>query len=250
MTQTPPITDSTTAKALSTTDTQKKDLAGGNSNQAPAAESFDQDLAIDTLPNRLTAVRILMVPLVVWCLSEDSAIRNIPGMIFFTIAAITDYLDGYYARSQKIITIMGQLIDPLADKILVVSSLVMLQALGRIHPVVVIILVCREFAITGLRAVASAEGIVIAASRMAKWKTVTQMVGIPMLMFGNHIPGVPFLLPGNILIYLSLLISVWSLKDYIVGFFKGLAERRRLKRAQRQSMKGKRRKRKEREKNS
>jgi len=197
-------------------------------NETPEAHS---DLAIDTLPNRLTAVRILMVPLVVWCLSEDSAIRNVPGMFFFAIAAITDYFDGYYARTQKIVTIMGQLIDPLADKILVVSALVMLQALGRIHPVVVIILVCREFAITGLRAVASAEGIIIAASKMAKWKTATQMVGIPMLMLGNHVPGLPFMVPGNILIYGSLLISVWSLKDYIVGFFKGLGERRRARKA-------------------
>lgn len=193
----------------------------------------DQDLAIDTLPNRLTAVRILLVPAVVWCLSADEATRNVVGMFCFVIAAITDYFDGYYARSQKIVTIMGKLIDPLADKLLVLSAIVMLQALGRIHPVVVIILVSREFVITGLRAVASAEGIVIPASQMAKWKTATQMVGIPFLMVGHHWLAIPTQLIGEVLIYLSLLISVWSLKDYIVDFVKNLGERRRQRKAQR-----------------
>jgi phosphatidylglycerophosphate synthase len=105
----------------------------------------------------------------------------------------------------------------------------MLQELGRLHPFVVIILVCREFAILGLRAVASNEGIIIPASPMAKWKTTTQMAGIPMMILVDALFGIPFLLPGQILIYLSLLISVWSLKDYVVDFFKNLRENRRRK---------------------
>ncbi len=150
--------------------------------------------------------------------------------IFFGIAGITDYFDGYYARQNKSITIMGQLMDPLADKFLVASSLIMLQEQLRLHPWVVIVLICREFAITGLRAVASAEGVVIAASPLAKWKTATQMAGIPMIMLKDALFGIPLLLPGQLLIYLSILLSLWSLKDYVVGFFRGLAETRRQKR--------------------
>src|SRR6185436_165458 len=83
--------------------------------------------------------------------------------IAFAIASITDYFDGYIARTRKLITVYGKLMDPLADKFLVVTSLIALQSLGRIHAVVVMLLVCRELAITGLRALASAEGVIIAA---------------------------------------------------------------------------------------
>ena len=200
-------------------------------------EGADSDLTFDTLANRLTGVRILLVPLVVGCMHFNTPLWNILAAIFFGIAGITDYFDGYYARSQKSVTIMGQLIDPLADKFLVVSSLIMLQDLGRIHPVVVILLICRELAITGLRAVASAEGVIIPASRLAKWKTTTQMAAIPMLMVDHALFGIPFLIPGKILTYASLLISLWSLKDYIVDFFKGITEGRRLKREHRRSEK-------------
>src|SRR5436190_23171203 len=120
-----------------------------------------------------------MFPLVVVTLFPGSPRAGFLSGVFFGIAGITDYLDGYYARSRKAVTILGKLLDPLADKFLVVSSLIMLMHLGRIHPAIVIALVCREIAITGLRAIASAEGIVIAASNLAKWKTVTQMSAIP-----------------------------------------------------------------------
>src|SRR5436190_17745024 len=120
-----------------------------------------------------------MFPLVVVTLFPGSPRAGFLSGVFFGIAGITDYLDGYYARTRQAVTILGKLLDPLADKFLVVSSLIMLLNLGRIHAVVVILLVCRELAITGLRAIASAEGIVIAASDSAKWKTATQMTAIP-----------------------------------------------------------------------
>jgi CDP-diacylglycerol--glycerol-3-phosphate 3-phosphatidyltransferase len=196
----------------------------------PDEYNGDETLGIDNTANRLTALRVVLVPVVVWCLSEDTALRNLLAAIFFGIAGITDYFDGYYARQNKSITIMGQLMDPLADKFLVVSSIIMLQELDRLHPWVVIVLICREFAITGLRAVASAEGIVIPASPMAKWKTATQMAGIPMVMLKDALFGIPLLLPGQVLIYGSLLLSLWSLKDYVVDFLKNLAENRRARR--------------------
>ena len=146
--------------------------------------------------------------------------------ILFTIASITDYLDGYIARLQKVETVYGKLLDPLADKFLVVSALIMLQELGRIHPVVVILLICREIAITGLRALASAEGVIIPASASAKWKTATQMVAIPLIMLKSGLWGIPLMSIGVTLLSISLAISLWSAKDYIVDFFRGLKEAR------------------------
>jgi CDP-diacylglycerol--glycerol-3-phosphate 3-phosphatidyltransferase len=97
----------------------------------------------------------------------------------------------------------------------------MLQHLGRISPIVVMILVCRELTITGLRALASAEGVIVSASAGGKWKTALQMTAIPCLMLKEGL-GIPFLAMGMWLTYLSLAFSLWSAKDYLVGFFKGL----------------------------
>lgn len=194
-----------------------------------------EQLGFNTLANKLTAVRIGMVPLVVFCLFEDSPWGGFVAAIFFGIAGITDYFDGYYARTRKAVTVLGKLLDPLADKILVISSLIMLQHLDRIHPVIVIILVCRELAITGLRAIAATEGIVIAARDSAKWKTATQMSAIPMLMLHETYFLIPMHLLGTVLLWASLVISLWSAKDYIVEFFHTLQtqarERREEKRA-------------------
>ncbi len=197
----------------------------------------EKELDYNTLANKLTAVRIAFVPLVVIALFEDSPRAGFIAAVLFGIAGITDYFDGYYARTRKAITVVGKLLDPLADKFLVVSSLIMLMYLGRIHPAVVIILVCREMAITGLRAIASAEGIVIAASRLAKWKTVTQMAAIPMLMLHWKYLGINFQLFGTILTWASLLISVWSAKDYIVDFFRALHAHARERRSEKRAKK-------------
>ncbi len=192
-------------------------------------DAHDDILGFNTIANKLTFLRVVLVPAVVLCMLKDTPQLNLAAAILFGIAGITDYFDGYYARQKKAVTIMGQLMDPLADKFLVASALIMLQELGRLHPIVVIVLICREFAITGLRALASAEGIIIPASKLAKWKTTTQMAGIPMMILKDALFGIPLLVPGQILIYLSLLISVWSLKDYIVDFFRNLREMRRRK---------------------
>ncbi|MEW6055985.1 MAG: CDP-diacylglycerol--glycerol-3-phosphate 3-phosphatidyltransferase [Bdellovibrionota bacterium] len=190
----------------------------------------EKETGFNTLANKITALRIAFVPLVVVCLFEDSPRAGFFGALLFGIAGITDYFDGYYARTRKAITVLGKLLDPLADKFLVVSSLIMLMHLDRIHPAIVILLVCREIAITGLRAIASAEGIVIGASNLAKWKTATQMAAIPMLMLHETYFFIPFQTVGTVCIGLSLLISIWSAKDYIVDFFRTLQSQAREKR--------------------
>ncbi|OFZ81258.1 MAG: CDP-diacylglycerol--glycerol-3-phosphate 3-phosphatidyltransferase [Bdellovibrionales bacterium RIFOXYD1_FULL_53_11] len=207
--------------------------------------SKHDELTFNTTPNILTMIRMAMVPVIVGCLFARTRTWDFVAMIVFVAASLTDYFDGYIARSHKVITVYGKLLDPLADKFLVVSTLVMLQELGRIHPVIVILLICRELAITGLRALASAEGLIISASASAKLKTATQMVAIPLVILKDGIPGLPAL-PlfeiGVALIYISLAISLWSAKDYIIGFFRALKAKRKDKTLKRRLLKEERRK--------
>src|SRR3954462_4844819 len=167
-------------------------------------------MTFNTAPNILTLLRIALVPVVVGLLFLRDPRWDVAAGLVFAVASITDYFDGYLARSQKIETVYGKLMDPLADKFLVVSSLIMLQEIGRIHPIVVILLICREIAITGLRALASAEGVIIGASASAKWKTATQMVAIPLIMAQDGIFNIPLMPLGLVLLHISLGISLWS----------------------------------------
>lgn len=187
-------------------------------------------LTFDTPPNRLTILRMLAVPAVIYFLGWRTLNGDIIAAVVFALAAITDWFDGYLARTYQSVTIFGKLMDPLADKFLVVSSLVMLQHLGRIHPYLVIVLICREMGITSLRALASAEGVIIAAGQGGKWKAALQMVAIPFLIVGVKLFDlVSADLIGTVLIYLSVGLSLTSASTYVVDFFKGLKEKLRAK---------------------
>jgi CDP-diacylglycerol--glycerol-3-phosphate 3-phosphatidyltransferase len=190
------------------------------------------DMRFNTVPNQLTLLRIAFVPAVVAFLFIKTPLWDLIAAATFAVAAATDYFDGYIARSTKVVTVYGKLMDPLADKFLVVCSLVVLQDLGRIHPIVVMLLVCRELGITSLRALAAAEGVIIQASGGGKLKTVSQMVAIPFIMLKNRMMfgiEVPFFLVGLWLLYISLAMSLWSAKDYAIDFFKVVAESRKQK---------------------
>jgi CDP-diacylglycerol--glycerol-3-phosphate 3-phosphatidyltransferase len=185
------------------------------------------EMTFGTTPNILTLIRIVMVPVVVLALYQRTPEWDLAAALIFGAASITDYFDGYLARKQQIVTIYGKLMDPLADKFLVICSLVMLQEMGRVHPVVVMILICRELAITGLRALASAEGVIIPASKGAKWKTAIQMFAVPFLMVEQGLWGIPLFEIGMVLMYISLAFSLWSAKDYGVDFFRAARESRK-----------------------
>ena len=199
--------------------------ADGKSNTAQR-----DDLEFGTLPNILTSIRVAMIPAIIWLLMQRNPTLDIVAGFTFAAAGVTDYFDGYFARKYKSESVFGKLMDPLADKFLVVSSLCMLQDLGRIPAILVILLICREMAITGLRALASSEGLIIGASQSAKWKTATQMVAIPWLMVPQGLFGIPLYPMGQALIYISLAISLWSAKDYVVDFFVAIREKRKKKR--------------------
>ncbi len=199
-------------------------------------EGHLQDLEFTNTPNLLTLSRILVVPGVVWLMFERTPMMDFWAAMLFALAGFTDFLDGYIARKRNLVTVYGKLMDPLADKFLVTCCLIALQELGRVHPVVVMLLLCREIGITGLRALASAEGVVIAASTGGKWKTATQMVAIGFLIVRDSVTGLPLDRAGGPLLYFSLAMSLWSARDYAVEFFKGLRATRQ-KRAERRARK-------------
>ena len=194
------------------------------------------DLEIDNLPNRLTFFRMLMIPVVVLALyflkdtpDSLSSYKIWLGHLacwIFVIASITDFLDGYIARKRNIVTVFGSFLDPIADKFLVVSSLIMLLYLDRVHAIVVIVLVLREMYMTSLRLLALGEGINVPVSSMGKWKTGTQMVATPMLMIYDKFLGVDLVLLGTILIYISSFLSMLSALIYSLNMIKKLRENR------------------------
>ena len=172
------------------------------------------------LPNKLAILRIILVIPFVIFLSlalEFSEIIGISIMlrIFATIifvgAAITDYYDGKIARKYNMITNLGKLLDPLADKILVISALVTLAKFNQISLWFVIIIIFRELLITGLRSIVAAEGVVIAADKLGKWKTATQMVALTLIIL------IPFsFIVNNILLIIPLILTVVSGVEYVV----------------------------------
>ncbi|QSX08610.1 CDP-diacylglycerol--glycerol-3-phosphate 3-phosphatidyltransferase [Alkalibacter rhizosphaerae] len=166
------------------------------------------------LPNKLTILRIIMIPFFIFFFLSDMKYGSIIGGIIFVIAALTDMLDGHIARKYKLITTFGKFMDPLADKLLVCSALICLVETGDISSWVAIIIIAREFAVTGLRVLAASDGIVIAASWWGKIKTITQMVAIVSLLFGNwpfESMGIPF---GQAAMYLAVLFTIISGYDY------------------------------------
>ena len=164
-------------------------------------------------PNMLTTLRVIMIPFfVVFLLLDITAYDNYIALAIFIAASLTDMLDGYLARKNNQVTNFGKFMDPLADKLLVSSALICLVELDRIPCWIVIVIISREFIISGFRLVASDNGVVIAASWWGKLKTVSQMIMIILLIadFG----GV-FRTLGTVFIYLALVLTVISLVDYI-----------------------------------
>lgn len=174
------------------------------------------------LPNILTLTRIVAAPAVVVLLYlvkwHDWSWASQLATLVFALACITDVVDGHIARSQKIITDLGRFLDPLADKLLIVSVLIMLVSLGWAPAWVAIIIVGRELAVTGIRAVAASEGTVMSADRYGKIKTVTQSVAIGVLVW--HVPFFGFDLNplGLVLLYIALAMTVFSGLNYLYSY--------------------------------
>ena len=167
------------------------------------------------LPNKLTLFRVILIPFFVFFLLAPyfEGYGNYIAVAIFIVASITDFLDGKIARKYNLVTNFGKFMDPLADKLLVCSALICLIQLESIPAWVVIIIIAREFIISGFRLIASDNRVVIAASYWGKFKTAFQMLTVIVLIL--NIPNKVFIILGTVLIYVSLALTVISLIDYI-----------------------------------
>jgi CDP-diacylglycerol--glycerol-3-phosphate 3-phosphatidyltransferase len=173
------------------------------------------------VPNVLTLLRILAVPVIVVALLGETPNGDALAAGVFALAAITDGLDGYIARRRQDVTTFGKLMDPLADKLLIVAALVSLVSLNRLAAWVAMVIIARELAVTGLRAVAVEQGVVISASWLGKVKTTLQVAAVFALITWNPSPW-----PVDALVYVAVAATVISGLDYFFGLRRRLAEER------------------------
>ncbi len=188
----------------------------------PRRRSLAEDAV--NIPNLLTFGRIVMIPLCLYFLNLDTPRGGYWACIVFTLAAITDLLDGYLARKLGVVSVLGKLLDPLADKLIVMATLVWMVPMGRIPVWVVILLLGRDISVTGLRGVAASEGVVIAAGEEGKTKTALQMIGIIALLLGYpyhltyagiDLGALDMVHVGRMLVYLSIIFSLASAAQYV-----------------------------------
>ena len=184
-------------------------------------------------PNLVTLFRIALIPGVCFAVSGGGPWDSFIAACLMALAAISDFLDGYLARRQNLVSVLGKFLDPLADKLLVMATLVMLVPMGRIEAWIAIVLLARELAITGLRAIASTEGLVMAAKDSGRYKTAFQLVGILCLVI-HYTYNLDFLffsatfdfhVVGTWLIYISLGFSIFSAGIYLQDFARAVLAR-------------------------
>jgi len=185
-----------------------------------------------TAPNLLTFVRIAIVPLLVYLLRDPGRLAGALAALLFFVASLTDYFDGYLARKHGIVTTFGKFLDPLADKLIVVSALIMLAAMPcaadadagpctpRVPAWVVVLIVGRELAVTGLRSIASGEGITLGAEELGKYKTIFQMFALVALLLHYRYFFVDFHAAGMYFLWISLLLGLWSAADYHLRVYR------------------------------
>jgi CDP-diacylglycerol---glycerol-3-phosphate 3-phosphatidyltransferase len=171
------------------------------------------------LPNALTVLRILAVPVLVVALVDETPNGDTIAAVVFALAALTDGLDGYIARRREQVTTFGKLMDPLADKLLIVAALISLVSLDRIAAWVAMVIIARELAVTGLRGLAADRGVVISASRLGKLKTLLQVIAIFALILLDPIP-----VWAEVLLYVAVAVTVISGADYFFGVRQHLEE--------------------------
>lgn len=165
------------------------------------------------LPNKLTLMRVIMIPFfIVFLLVPITPYNNWIALAIFVIASLTDFLDGYIARKYKLVTNFGKFMDPLADKLLVCSALICLVELEKIPAWMVILIIAREFIISGFRTIAADNGVVIAASYWGKFKTTFQMIAVCLLIADIQ----AIALVTQIVLWIAVILTVVSLVDYLV----------------------------------
>ena len=195
------------------------------------ADAFGRSLRLPWLPNSLSLFRVGLIPILVGVLMwPTQGARALAGLCFL-IACVTDFLDGWLARRQGITTALGQLLDPLADKLIVAATVIMLAAVPpepRVPAWMAVVLVLREIAVTGLRGIASSGGVLLPAEELGKYKMIFQMFALEALLIHYPYPVplttlvIDFHAGGMVLLWVALVLSVWSGVDYHVRILRQL----------------------------
>ena len=176
------------------------------------------------LPNLLTFSRLLLIPIFVLLFSQPTPERSLAAATVFGIAAITDLLDGYLARRRSEVTRLGRLLDPIADKLLVISGLILLVEFQRVSAIVAILMIAREVTVTGIRAISAAEGIVLSAETIGKYKMTAQVLAIMFLIVEDSVdPEWRFYAIGNVLLYSALMLGLISGAKYLFTFWRQIS---------------------------
>jgi CDP-diacylglycerol--glycerol-3-phosphate 3-phosphatidyltransferase len=192
------------------------------------AATWSQVATNVNLANLLTFSRILLIPVFVVLFANPTPKRSLAAALVFVVAAVTDLLDGYVARRRGQITKLGKLLDPIADKLLVLSGLILLVQFDRVTALVAIVIIAREVAVTGIRAIAASEGIVLAAETIGKWKMAMQVVAIVLLILEGSFAllAQPLHVLGTGLLYLALALALISGGQYLTNFWRQVAVRK------------------------
>jgi CDP-diacylglycerol--glycerol-3-phosphate 3-phosphatidyltransferase len=178
------------------------------------------------LPNAITMLRIGIIPVLFFLLLSPDSTGSLVIACIFVIAALTDLLDGYIARRYQIVTTMGKFLDPIADKLVVNTAMILMIPIGRIPAWIVAIIIIRDFTVDGIRTIASSEGIIIGSSRLAKQKTLCQVVAVTALMIHYPFLGADAHLVGIAILYVALFLTLYSGLDYLVKFFNEIFKKK------------------------
>ena len=198
---------------------------------SPAAEVVGRGTNVTALPNLLTLLRVALVPVMVLALMVPTPAGRGVAALAFLVACVTDFFDGWLARRHGMTTALGQLLDPLADKMIVAAALIMLAAVPpepRIPVWMAVVIVLRELAVTGLRGIASTEGVTLPAEELGKYKMIFQMFALESLLihYRYRIPGAPleidFHAAGMVFLWVAVVLAVWSGIDYHVRILRQL----------------------------
>lgn len=195
-------------------------MQGASAATAPAT-------GVLNLPNVISLGRIAVAPVLVWLLTDPGPVAGAIGGVVFVVASLSDWLDGYLARTRGLTTRLGKFLDPLADKVLVISPLVMLAAMPegpRVPAWMVAALAARELAVTGLRTIALGEGLVLGAESLGKVKMTFEVIAVTALIVRYRHWLVDFHAAGMVFLWIALLLALWSAGSYVARLFRVLQE--------------------------
>ena len=176
-------------------------------------------------PNIITILRVTVIPVLFFLLLSPGRDGSLIIAGLFILAALTDLLDGYLARKYEIVTVMGKFLDPIADKLIVNTAMILMIPIGRISAWIVAIIIIRDFVVDGVRAIAQSEGFVIQASRLGKRKTLCQIFAVSALMIHYPFLGADAHAVGTVILYIALVLSVTSGIDYLIKFYENIMSR-------------------------